>query len=78
MILDITETRGLINRIDEKLSNDPVIFVTRHGKRVYAITSIEFIKTLEDAVEILSDPDARAVFLDAIKDIRAKESRDGR
>ncbi len=53
--LDISSARKQLNAMDEMLSNGPVVYVTRHKRRVFAI--------------ILHDPQAMHVLAHSLEDI---------
>jgi len=68
--LDITEARTQLNRLDERLRDDRVIYVTRHNKKVFAVIDIEYLQTMLETIEIVSDPDSLKLFQQSLEDIR--------
>lgn len=68
--LDITEARSQLNRLDERLRDDRIIYVTRHNKRVFAVVDLVFLQTLVETMEIISDPDSLRLFQQSLEDIR--------
>lgn len=68
--IDISEARSEFHRLDERLAECQVLFVTRHGKRAFAVANVEFIDAACETLEILSDPKAAAMLLQSIRDIR--------
>ena len=68
--LDITEARNQFNRLDQRVRADHVIQVTRHNKPVFAVVDIEFLQTILETIEIMSDPESFAHFQSSLEDIR--------
>lgn len=68
--LDITEARAQINKLDERLKDEMVIRVTRHNKEVFAIVDIEYLATILETIEILSDPKSHELYLQSLDDLR--------
>ncbi|MCG3123011.1 MAG: hypothetical protein GIKADHBN_01419 [Phycisphaerales bacterium] len=68
--LDITEARNQFTRLDERLKDERVIHVTRHNKPVFAVVNIEFLATVLETIEIVSDPDSYKLFRESLEDIR--------
>ena len=69
--LDISEARRQFNSLDERLASDPIIFVTRHNKRAFAVVDTEFLCAMLETIEIVSDPQSLDLFKQSIEDIRA-------
>lgn len=68
--LDITEARSRINTIDSDLAERPVIVVTRHNKEAFAFVDIEYLETILETVEMLSDPETVQMLQDSIEAIQ--------
>jgi len=68
--LDISEAQKKLAKIDERLSQDRVIWVTRHNKRAFAIVDADFLESTFETMEILSDPDASSMLRKSLEDIR--------
>lgn len=68
--LDITEARNQFTRLDERVGDEKVIRVTRHNKPVFAIVDIEFLETVLETIEIVSDPESYRLFQQSLEDIR--------
>lgn len=68
--IDISEARRSLNTLDEKLTDEPVIFVTRHNKKAFAVVNVEYIQAMIETLEIMSDPKAYALFQQSLRDIR--------
>lgn len=68
--IDISEARKQLSSLGKRLSVNPVIFVTRHNKRAFAIVDVQHIETMTDTLEIMSDPDAYEMFRKSVEDIR--------
>lgn len=69
--IDITEARKEFNRLDERVGEERVIHVTRHGKPVFAVVDIEYLQAVLETIEIVSDPDSFRMFQEGLEDIRA-------
>jgi prevent-host-death family protein len=68
--LDITEARAQLNRLDERLADERVIVVTRHNKEVFAVVDIEYLRTVLETIEIMSDPEAFKLFQQSLEDLK--------
>jgi PHD/YefM family antitoxin component YafN of YafNO toxin-antitoxin module len=68
--IDISEARRQLNSIDEHLSTEPIIYVTRHGKKAFAFVDVECIAAMIETIEIMADPDSYEVFQKSLRDIR--------
>ena len=69
--IDISEARRQLNSIDEQLSSEPIIYVTRHGKKAFAFVDVECISAMIETIEIMADPDSYEAFQKSLHDIRA-------
>lgn len=74
--IDISEARRQLNTLDERLSREPIIFVTRHNKRAFAIVDTEYIIAMMETLEIMSDPKSHQMFLESLDDIRESRLHD--
>lgn len=74
--LDISEARKQFSRLDERLREDRVIWITRHNKRAFAVVDTDLLQTVLETIEILSDPDALEMFQEGLRDIRAGRLHD--
>lgn len=68
--LDITEARSQLGKLDERLKDDRIIHVTRHNKPVFAIVDIEFLSTVLETIEIMSDRESYTLLQKSLKDIQ--------
>lgn len=68
--MDISEARKKFNTIDEDLKTKPVIRITRHNKQAFAIVDIEYLDTIMETMEVLSDPHAMRMLQASIEEIR--------
>lgn len=68
--IDISEARRQFNSLDERLSTEPIIFVTRHNKKAFAIVDVECISAMLETLEIMSDPESFRMFMSSLEDIR--------
>jgi len=69
--IDISEARKQLNSLDKRLAEgEPIIYVTRHNKRAFAIVDIECLSAILDTLEIMSDPESFNTFQQSLADIR--------
>lgn len=68
--LDISEARRQINKLDERLRDDHVIHITRHNKKAFAVVDVDYLQTILETFEIMSDPDSLSAFMRSLDDIR--------
>ncbi|MBX3364160.1 MAG: type II toxin-antitoxin system Phd/YefM family antitoxin [Phycisphaeraceae bacterium] len=68
--IDISDARSQFGRLDERLKNEHVIRVTRHNKPVFAVVDLEFLSTVLETIEIVSDPESYRMFMESLEDIR--------
>ncbi len=68
--LDITEARRQFNKLGERLRDEQVIYITRHNKHAFAVVDIEFLASVLETIEILSDPDSHRMFMESLEDIK--------
>ncbi|HUY35329.1 MAG TPA: type II toxin-antitoxin system Phd/YefM family antitoxin [Pirellulales bacterium] len=74
--LDISEARRQFTKLDERLREDRVIWVTRRNKRAFAVVDTELLQTVLETIEILSDPDTCKMLQQSLQDIRAGRLHD--
>lgn len=74
--IDISEARRQLNSIDVQLTTEPIIYVTRHGKRAFAFVDAECISAMLETIEIMSDPAAYEAFQQSLRDIREDRMHD--
>lgn len=74
--LDISEARSQFTRLDERLRDERVIRITRHNKPVFAVVDLEFLGTLLETVEIVSDPESFRQFQESLRDIARGRTHD--
>lgn len=68
--IDISEARRLFSTLDERLSIEKVIYVTRHNNKAFAIVDIEYISAVIETLEIMSDPVSYKMFQESLEDIK--------
>lgn len=68
--IDISEARRQFNSLDERLSSERVIYVSRHGKMAFAVVDIDYLAALLETMEIMSDPESFRMFQQSLKDIK--------
>ena len=56
--IDISEARKRFNTLDEDLKSRPVIRITRHNKEAFAVVDIDYLETILETLEVMTDPDA--------------------
>lgn len=69
--LDISEARKQMASLADRLRQERVIRVTRHGKDAFALVDLEYWSAVMETLEILADPEALKMLQDSIADIRA-------
>lgn len=74
--LDISEARKQINSLDERLAEDKVILITRHGKPAFVTVDCEYFSALTETIEVLADPKALEMLAASIRDIRERRLLD--
>ena len=74
--IDISEARKQFNTLDQRLSTEKVIFVTRHNCKAFAVVDIEFISAALETLEIMSDPESYAMFQQSLEDIKNQKLHD--
>ena len=68
--IDISEARKQLNTLDKRLSDEPIIRVTRHNKEVFVVVDTETMQAILETLEIMSDPDSYRKFQQSLVDIR--------
>jgi PHD/YefM family antitoxin component YafN of YafNO toxin-antitoxin module len=74
--LDISEARKQFTKLDERLKEDRLIWITRHNKQVFAVVHIELMQACLETLEILEDPEAIQMLRQSLEDIRAGRLHD--
>jgi antitoxin YefM len=74
--LDISEARKQFSKLDERLREERLIWVTRHNKRAFAVVDMELMEAVLETLEILQDPNALRMLQDSLADIRAGRTYD--
>lgn len=74
--LDITDARKQFNSLDKRLKDAPVLYVTRHGNQAFAVIDIDYLKTLMETIEVLSDSNTMQMLNDSLEDIKAGRTYD--
>lgn len=68
--LDISEARNQLNRLDERLKDERVIQITRHNKPAFAVVDVEYLATVLETIEIMSDRESYDMFMQSMDEIR--------
>ncbi len=74
--LDISEARRTFNQLDTRLDKEPVIYITRHNKEAFAVINVEFLETILETIEIVSNPESYRMFMESLEDIKAGRLHD--
>ena len=69
--LDISEARKQIGKLDERVREGGVIFVTRRHKKAFAVVGIDLMEAVFETLEILNDPDTLKMLQESLEDIKA-------
>lgn len=69
--LDISQARDQLDSLDQMLREQPVIKVTRGNQEAFAVVDLDYLDTVLETIEILSDPDAMRMLEQSLEDIRA-------
>ncbi len=68
--IDISEARKQLNSLDQRLSKEPIIYVTRHNKNAFVIVDHGCMSAILETLEIMSDPISYEMFRRSLEDIR--------
>ena len=69
--IDISEARRQLNSLDKQLSDDtPIIFVTRHNKKAFALVDVDCMTAMLETLEIMSDPESYKMFQRSLQDLK--------
>jgi len=74
--IDISEARRRFNSLDEQLTSDSILYVTRHNKRAFAIVNVDLIEAIMETLEIMSDPQSYQMFVKSLEDIASGRVHD--
>jgi PHD/YefM family antitoxin component YafN of YafNO toxin-antitoxin module len=69
--LDISEARRKLTRLDSELRRKKLIWITRHGKRAFAVVNREVMEALLETIEILQDEESGRLLQESLADIRS-------
>jgi len=69
--LSMTEARARFAELPARLATDRTIVVQKNGRPVMAVVDPEYLETLLETVEVLSDTDAMRALVDSLDDLRA-------
>jgi len=67
--IDISEARRDLNSLDRRLSEEPIITVTRHNKKAFVLVDVECMSAILETIEIMSDPESFEMFQQSLRDI---------
>ena len=74
--LDISEARREISRLEKRLTNERVIWITRHNKKAFAVVNPEVLEAVLETLEIVSEPETLGMLQKSLEDIRAGRLHD--
>ncbi|MSU76719.1 MAG: type II toxin-antitoxin system Phd/YefM family antitoxin [Gemmataceae bacterium] len=74
--LDISEARKQFSKLDVRLRDDPLIWITRHNKRAFAVVDMELMEAVLETLDILQDPNALSMFQASLADVKAGRMHD--
>lgn len=69
--IDISEARARFGEMAKMVSgSSKVIYVQRHKRPAFAVVDVDYLETLIETVQILEDPQARAMLAASLEDIK--------
>lgn len=68
--MPVAEARRNFTNLDETLRKEQYIFVTRHGRRAFALVDTQYFESIMSTMDILSDPEALVNFQKSLEDVR--------
>ena len=74
--LDISEARKQFSKLDVRLRDDPLIWITKHNKKAFAVVDMELMEAVLETLDILQDPNALAMFQASLADVKAGRMHD--
>ncbi len=74
--LDILEARKQFSKLDKRLKEEQLIWVTRHNKKAFAVVDMQFLEAVLETLEILQDPNALRMLQESLADTRAGRLHD--
>jgi PHD/YefM family antitoxin component YafN of YafNO toxin-antitoxin module len=69
--LEISEARKQLPRLNKRLKEERLIWVTKHNKRVFAIVDKEFLDAVLETLEILQDPAGCKMLQQSLADVQS-------
>jgi PHD/YefM family antitoxin component YafN of YafNO toxin-antitoxin module len=74
--LEISKARKQFTRLDERLVEDNLIWITRRNQKAFAIVNTDLMQAVLETLEILRDPEALRMLQQSLDDIRAERLHD--
>jgi len=68
--MDITDFRNNWTSMQERVRDQQVIRITKHGKDAFAVVDIEYLQAVLETIEIMSDPESHRLLLESLDDIK--------
>lgn len=68
--MEITEARSQFGKLQKRVQDERVIYVTKHGKEAFAVVDVEYLQIILETIEIVSDPESYRMFTESIEDIK--------
>ena len=73
--IDISEARNRWHKLDEKLGEERVLYVTRHRRPAFVVVDPAYMEALVETLDVLSEPDSLDMLERSIRDVRAGRVR---
>lgn len=68
--IEISEARGQLGHLGERVRDEQVIYVTKRGKEAFAVVDVEYLQAILETIEIVSDPESYKLFMASLEDIK--------
>lgn len=68
--MDITEFRNNWTSMQDRVRDQQVIRITKHGKDAFAVVDIDYLQAVLETIEIMSDPESFRMLLESLNDIK--------
>ncbi|MBM93097.1 MAG: hypothetical protein CMJ35_16035 [Phycisphaerae bacterium] len=68
--MEMTEARNQFGKLQKRVQDERVIYVTKHGKKAFAVIDTEYLQIILETIEIVSDPESYRMFMESMEDIK--------
>lgn len=68
--MDITDFRNNWTSMQDRVRDQQVIRITKHGKDAFAVVDIDYLQAVLETIEIMSDPESHRLLLESLDDIK--------